>query len=189
MKVPLALILGFLFIGSEVLLVLRRHSSKVTGGEAIDSGTIRVLWLIALSSVTAGFALAIFSIGPRLPIAFPWQSASLAIFGLGTAIRWWAIIHLGRFFTVDIAVHGDHRIIEDGPYRYVRHPSYTGLLVEFVGWALSLNSVLAVPVVVVPIILALVHRIRNEEAALRRALGAEYGSYSLRTKRLVPWIY
>ena len=128
-------------------------------------------------------------IGPRFPAEFPWRAASLFVFGLGTAFRWWAITHLGQFFTVDITVRGDHKVIDDGPYRLVRHPSYTGLLVQFAGWALALNSVLALPVVVVPIFFALVHRIRNEEAALSGALGEQYITYSQRTKRLIPWVY
>ena len=189
MNVPLSLVLGLLFISSELLLVWRRHSSKVRGSEAVDGGTIWILWLIAISSVTLGFALAALSIGPRFPAAVPWRSLSLVIFGLGTAFRWWAIIHLGQFFTVDITVRGDHRVVDDGPYRFVRHPSYTGLLVQFIGWTVSLNNLLALLVVAVPITLALIHRIRNEEAALSSVLGTAYTDYCSRTKRLIPLVY
>jgi protein-S-isoprenylcysteine O-methyltransferase len=189
LNLPLSLILGVLLVVSELLLVWRRHSSKVAGSAAADSGTILVLWGVAFLSIAGGLFVALQGIGPRFPAGFPWRAASLAVFGLGTAFRWWAISHLGRFFTVDITVRGDHKVIDDGPYRYLRHPSYTGLLVQFVGWALSLNNLVALPVVIIPVFFALVHRIRNEEAALSGALGEHYAAYSLHTKRLVPWVY
>ncbi len=128
-------------------------------------------------------------VGPHLPAGFPWPVTSLTVFALGMAFRWWAIVHLGRFFTVDVAVAQDHRVVDTGPYRYLRHPSYTGLLVQYVGWTLSLNNVVALPVVLIPVFISLRYRMRVEEGALNRALGADYAAYSERTKRLVPMVY
>ena len=133
--------------------------------------------------------IALWGVGPRLPRGFPWGLTSVIVFALGTALRWWAVVHLGRFFTVDVTVASDHRVVDSGPYRAMRHPSYTGVLMQFVGWALSLGNAFALPVVVVPIFLALAYRIRVEEAALRGALGEEYSAYCRRTRRLVPGIY
>ena len=189
MRLPLAAVLGVAFYLSESFLGWRRHSSKVGGGSSVDGGTMRVLWLTAAASIVAGLAVAYRPIGPRFPAGFPWWSASLTIFVLGMAFRWWAIVHLGRFFTVDIAVAPDHRVIDNGPYRRVRHPSYTGLLMQYTGWALSLNNVVALPVVLVPVFISLLYRMRAEEAALTQALGESYTAYCLRTKRLIPMIY
>ena len=185
----LSLILGVLLLVSERLLAWRRHSSKVSGTAAADRGTIHVLWVVTLLSVAAGLFVAFAHIGPHWPAGFPWQFASLAIFVLATALRWWAIRHLGRFFTVDITVIQDHRVVDDGPYRFLRHPSYTGLLFQFVGWAFSLNNVVSLLVVVIPIFFSLLYRIGAEEAVLSSALGENYLAYSARTKRLIPWVY
>ena len=61
------------------------------------------------------------------------------LFVAGLILRWWAIITLGRFFTVDVTIEKDHELVERGPFRIVRHPSYTGVLLAFVGLALSLQ--------------------------------------------------
>ena len=62
-------------------------------------------------------------------------SAGVVLFVAGLILRWWAIIILGRFFTVDVTIEKDHELVERGPFRIVRHPSYTGVLLAFVGLA------------------------------------------------------
>ncbi len=74
----------------------------------------------------------------------------VALFAAGPAIRWYAIVHLGRFFTVDVAIAANHRFIDTGSYRFVRHPSYTGALMAFFGPALRLANWVSPAVVVVP---------------------------------------
>ena len=63
-----------------------------------------------------------------------------AKFVVGIAIRWYAIVYLGRFFTVNVAIAADHRLIDSGPYRFVRHPSYIGALMAFLGLGLTLGN-------------------------------------------------
>jgi protein-S-isoprenylcysteine O-methyltransferase len=86
------------------------------------------------------------------------------------AIRWAAILTLGRFFTVDVAVHPGHRVIDRGPYRHVRHPSYSGLLLALLGVGLSLGDGAALLVLLGPCLAGLWWRISEEEKALRKAL-------------------
>ena len=83
----------------------------------------------------------------------------------------------------------DHQVVDTGPYRWVRHPSYSGLLLQFAGLALTFGSVPSVAVVLVPTFLALLYRIKVEEAALRTHLGARYEVYMQKTKRLVPLVF
>lgn len=80
-------------------------------------------------------------------------------------------------------------MIESGPYRLVRHPSYTGALLAFLGFGFSLGNWLALLVIIVPIFVAFAYRIKVEERALVDALGDRYVSYARRTKRLLPFIY
>ena len=96
---------------------------------------------------------------------------------------------LARFFTYDVTIQPGHRVVTAGPYRWVRHPSYTGGLVGLLGLGVALGSAAAVlALVVVPLIGVLI-RIRHEERTLRSALGAEYDAYAARTPRLLPGIW
>jgi protein-S-isoprenylcysteine O-methyltransferase len=113
----------------------------------------------------------------------------LALFVFGLLIRWTAIIYLGRFFTVDVAIAKDHQLITTGPYRFVRHPSYTGTLLIFLGYGLCLLNLWSVLAVTIPITAAFLWRIRIEEMALGDTFGQRYSSYVVSTARLFPGIY
>jgi protein-S-isoprenylcysteine O-methyltransferase Ste14 len=110
-------------------------------------------------------------------------------FAAGLAIRWYSIVHLGRFFTVNVAIAANHRLIDTGPYRFVRHPSYTGALMAFLGLALCLANWASLIVMLVPIFLVFLRRMRVEEGVLLQAFGHQYRDYMQRTKRLIPAVY
>ncbi len=142
-----------------------------------------------MTAISLGTWLALVGIGPRLPFREMASAVGLGAFVTGTLLRWWAIFHLGRFFTVDVAVATDHRVVDTGPYRLIRHPSYTGLLLQFAGVAVALGNGLSLAVILLPIAGAILYRIRVEETALRSSLGEPYLNYMQRTRRLVPWLY
>lgn len=181
--------LGLVSLLTELLLAWKRRAGKIPGVEERDGGSLRLLWRVIGLSMIVGILWASFNVGPKLPGVRYWVHAGLGLFVVGTIIRWWAIWHLGRFFTVNVAITTDHRLVDDGPYRWVRHPSYTGLLLQFTGLALSFGNVLAALVIIAPISLALAHRIKVEEAALTARFNETYGAYKSRTKRLVPLLY
>jgi protein-S-isoprenylcysteine O-methyltransferase len=91
--------------------------------------------------------------------------------------------------SANLAIATDHRVIDTGPYRYIRHPSYTGALMAFFGLGLAFRNWAALAVMMVPIVGVFLWRIRVEEDALAQALGDRYRDYMGRTKRLVPAIY
>jgi protein-S-isoprenylcysteine O-methyltransferase len=113
----------------------------------------------------------------------------LAIIVAGMVIRAWAIATLRRFFTVNVTLREDHRLIRRGPYRWVRHPSYTGSLLSFYGFAIAVENVWAALIVIVPVTYAFFVRMRVEEAVLRTAFPEEYPAYERETRRLVPFVY
>jgi protein-S-isoprenylcysteine O-methyltransferase len=187
--------LGLMFFASEVLLTITRRSRSKTGTKQ-DKSTLGMIWVVIGLSIAAGIfvtrssflwthGLWMFELpsGPAVNIA------AVVLFAAGLILRWWAIIILGRFFTVDVTIEKDHELVERGPFRWVRHPSYTGVLLAFVGWALTLRNWAAMAVVLVPIFVAFVRRMNVEENALRGALGESYEKYMRRTKRLLPGIY
>lgn len=180
--------LFFIVLGvSELGLALFKRS----GGSAQrkDKGSFGMLWAV----IGVSIFLAIYGTNawPQFSYGFSIISymvgALLFVFGIG--LRWWSIIHLGRFFTVDVAIAKDHTVVSDGPYRLVRHPSYSGALLAFLGLGLLVHNWLAALLLVVPITAMFLWRMKVEEQALSAALGAAYTDYMGRTKRLVPFLY
>jgi protein-S-isoprenylcysteine O-methyltransferase len=113
----------------------------------------------------------------------------VSLFIGGIILRWYSIWKLGHFFTVDVAIAHQHQLIDSGPYRFVRHPAYTGALVAFLGFGLCLGNWLSILCLVGPITAAFLWRIRVEEGALIDALGDDYRAYMRRTARLLPFVY
>jgi protein-S-isoprenylcysteine O-methyltransferase len=184
----LTLQLGLVYLISELLLTATRRSRSRTMAKQ-DRSTLLEVWLVILVSVAAGIYVAKCWPAAALPDARKFAFAGVVLFVAGLFLRWWAIVTLGRFFTVDVMIEKDHELVERGPFRRVRHPSYTGVLMAFVGFALSLGNWAALLVILLPIAAAFIHRMNVEEAALSRALGPQYTDYMRRTKRLVPFLY
>jgi protein-S-isoprenylcysteine O-methyltransferase Ste14 len=184
----LSLQLGLVYLISEVLLTVTRRSRSRTGTKQ-DRSTLGVIWMVIMASIGAGVYVAMHWPAAALPNGQMFAVAGVFLFVVGLFLRWWAIITLGRFFTVDVTIEKDHELVERGPFRVVRHPSYTGVLLAFVGFALTLRSWAALLVILVPIFAAFIRRMNVEEDALSRALGSRYADYMRRTKRLVPFVY
>ncbi len=187
MQFPLAALLGFAFALSEAALAFFKRSRD--DSVDADSRSLRMLWItnmiVVFAGVAASFRVPEAAIGAARPLF--WIGCGL--FGFGLALRWYSIFHLGRFFTVNVAIHSRHEIIDNGPYRLIRHPSYAGALLAFLGLALCLDNWVSLALIVIPTLLVFSHRISIEEHALANALGSPYTSYMRRTKRLVPFIY
>ena len=128
--------------------------------------------------------------GAALP-GSPWLWVVLGcVVGLmGVALRWWAIRTLGKQFTRNLQIAENHELVVGGPYRRIRHPSYSGAILMLAGVGLGLgNSLSLVACLVLPAI-GYLRRIPREEALLRAELGDPYVEYSSRTRRLVPGVY
>jgi protein-S-isoprenylcysteine O-methyltransferase len=184
----LSLKLGLIYFVSEVLLTITRRSRSATGAKQ-DRSTLRVIWVVIMISIGAGVFIAGNWRAGALPHGRMFANAGVVLFAAGLIFRWWAIVTLGRFFTVDVTIEKDHELVERGPFKFVRHPSYTGVLLAFIGFALTLRNWGAIVVVLVPIFAAFVRRMNVEEEALRRALGDKYVAYMQRTRRLIPGVY
>jgi len=184
----LSLELGLIYLISELLLTVTRRSRSKTGMKQ-DRSTLGIIWLVIAVSILAGVFVALNFRAAALPYGQIFAIAGVVLFAAGLLLRWWVIITLGRFFTVDVTIQKDHKLVERGPFRIVRHPSYTGVLLAFVGFALSLRNWAALLVILLPIGAAFLRRMNVEEDALSRALGPRYADYMERTKRLVPFVY
>lgn len=115
-----------------------------------------------------------------------WVGVVLVI--IGGALRLAPVFILGNRFSGLVAIQPGHTLVTDGLYRFIRHPSYLGLLSMTLGWGLAFRSIVGVLLALL-LIPPLVARMRSEEALLRSQFGAEYDAYAARTFRLIPGIY
>jgi protein-S-isoprenylcysteine O-methyltransferase Ste14 len=107
----------------------------------------------------------------------------------GVVLRQWSVALLGRFFTTDVRLHEGQTVVDTGPYRRLRHPSYTGMLLTFLGLGLALGNWAALLALVVLPAIGLVVRIRSEERVLLAGLGEPYRRFAASRKRLIPGVW
>jgi len=180
-------VIGSLFGLSEFALLLTRRAAS--GTRAADDGSLRQLWSVILVSLIAAVAVGIVVPQAASALLVRLRTAGALLFLAGFLLRAYAIVYLGRFFTVNVALAADHRLIDTGPYRHVRHPSYSGALLEFLGLGIALGNWLSLVLLLVPTWWVFQRRMTIEERALSQALGIDYTDYIARTKRLIPSVY
>jgi protein-S-isoprenylcysteine O-methyltransferase len=180
-------IIGPLFFLSE--LCLGRLKKSHSNAKSADAGSFKIIWLAVLSGMALAVVASLTVPGARSATLVELNLVGFMVFVGGVLLRWYSIFYLGRFFTVDVAIAADHQVIDSGPYRYVRHPSYAGALLAFLGLGICFGNVLSLLVIMIATTGAFIYRIKIEEAALIGALGERYVRYAARTKRLIPFVY
>lgn len=164
------------------------YRSKMPGSSENDKNSFRIIWGTIILSVAAGILVAVNLNMPILPNNFL-KYAGLFLTIAGVIVRLIAIRTLGKFFTVNLAIDTEHRLIDTGFYKYIRHPSYSGSLISFLGLALYFNNWICLAVILIPIISAFIFRINIEEKLLMKQPELNYTEYIKRTKRLIPFVY
>lgn len=181
------IIIWVLWFLSEILLNrLRRANYSIQKDH--DQGTMRLIWL----AITLAIVLSILAANyvPAKILAWPYTGyAGLTIILAGMAVRFLAVWSLGSCFTVNLAISEEHRIKTNGMYRWIRHPSYLGSIISFIGFSLSLNNAISLVVIMLLVVPSFLYRIRIEERLLINEFGTEYQEYMRQTRRLIPWIY
>jgi protein-S-isoprenylcysteine O-methyltransferase Ste14 len=110
------------------------------------------------------------------------------LYSAGGVLRLAPVLVLGRRFSGLVAIQPEHRLVTNGLYAVIRHPSYLGLFVSVLGWALAFRSGVGV-IIAVMMLVVLLARIKSEERLLSETFGAEYDAYRARTWRLIPYFY
>jgi protein-S-isoprenylcysteine O-methyltransferase Ste14 len=145
--------------------------------------------MIALG-VLAALACALFMPGA----AITWSREAIFWIGIvlmliGVALRSWAVRTLGRYFLPVVAVRADQQVVRAGPYRLIRHPTYSGALLTLLGFGLTLTNWTALIALMGCALAGLAYRVRVEEQALLRALGQPYREYMEQTTRFLPFLF
>jgi len=176
-----------IWISSEILINSRLRSNQADK-QAADKNSLLIIWGQIIFSITISIFV---SANIDLTIVDEnWFSLfGLVLMLLGIGFRLLAIKQLGRFFTVDVTIRENHQLLQTGFYKYLRHPSYTGSLLTFLGFGITLNNWLGLGIVFLPTVITMLYRIRIEEKVLAEQFGKSYLEYISKTKRLIPFIY
>jgi protein-S-isoprenylcysteine O-methyltransferase Ste14 len=187
LKIIIIIAVAYLYGFFEVFMNLRQRSkSKVTTSSDKSS-----LWLL-YGLITVGYALS-FSIGvTKIGRIYHWNTffaIGMALVVIGLMIRIHSILTLKLYFTYSVAKVENHKIIETGLYKFIRHPGYLGQLIIFIGISTSISNWLSILVMMIPITLGYLYRIKVEERFMLEQLGEDYLNYQEQTNRLIPMIY
>ena len=200
MRLPDPWVLGAIYGLSEVGLAITRRSGPQT--DSRDRNSLALLWGVILVSLAIGISIQRLYPAATLPHRRAINLIGLSLFVGGIMLRWYSIARLGRFFTVDVSIAREHRLIDSGPYRFIRHPSYTGALIAFLGFGLCLGNWLSTGREGregqegqeggkgrKALSRRLVFSERRHDAVRLESLGDDYRVYIRRTKRLIPFVY
>ena len=181
----------WLVIGSFLLLIVAwfSGSSGISGGEKHSSASKTILYAFGV------VILLLVLVPPYCDRRNIWvidgdaaRYFGLFLFFAGSTLRLAAVFVLGRRFSGLVAIQPGHQLKTDGLYRYIRHPSYTGLIASMIGYVLIFRSAIGV-ILNILLFLLLVGRMNDEEQFLEAHFGEQYRTYRLNTRRLVPFVY
>ncbi len=182
-------LVGVVVVGLALLGVGLLSAGNLSPGEREDRGN---RWVLAAFGVIGLLAAYLPALTDRLDFwtfggdAVRWLG--VALFAGGGALRLWPVFVLGRRFSGLVAIQPGHTLVTAGIYSVIRNPSYLGLLISSLGWALAFRSGVGVLLAAANLV-PLVARIRAEEALLHSQFGEEYDAYRRRTWKLIPWVY
>jgi len=169
-----------------------KQTAKASRKEASvqDRGSMGILIGLQWGGIALNFLL-----GGLFPAAaITWQrtalfSAGVILILLGVALRWYAIWILGRYFTRDVAVSANQKVVQIGPYRYMRHPAYSGTFLTMLGVGLAMTNWASLVALLTCVLIGHMYRVSVEEKALSRTIGQPYVEYMHGTKRFIPLVF
>jgi len=185
----LAYLLILLFSLLEGRLRKGQPAATFQAGQFDRQSTRRLglAYTLAILGLLAAPLLNILSIGHILSILTTWIGLAILLAGIG--LRVWANRFLGAFYTRTLRVLEHQTVVQSGPYRFIRHPGYLGVILMWSGAGLAAGNWIVILLVLACISRAYYYRIRTEEAMLLENLGQSYASYQTHTWRLLPYIY
>jgi protein-S-isoprenylcysteine O-methyltransferase Ste14 len=147
--------------------------------------TVGLIGLGGLAALACGLLLRGAAIAWNREAIF-WVGIALMLSGV--ALRAWAVRTLGQYFLPVVAVRADQQVVRSGPYRLIRHPTYSGALLTLLGFGLTLGNWAALVALLGCALGGLAYRVRVEEQALLQTLGQPYRQYMAQTTRFVPFL-
>jgi protein-S-isoprenylcysteine O-methyltransferase Ste14 len=163
-----------------------RQRREGTNEDRGSLGVVVIAYVVALC--LSGYLAATQPWARIQPFRLQAYWAGIVLMWAGMAFRLWAVLVLGRFFRITVMVQDEHRLVEAGPYRVLRHPAYTGGLLTVAGIGLAMGNWLSLLVLMGVVLAGYGYRIRVEEQALKARFGESYDRYATTRWRLVPFL-
>lgn len=163
---------------------------RTAKGERKDRGSFFVIVILITAGITNAFWAP--HLWPWARIALPAQPLfwfAIALIWAGIVLRIWAVLTLGRHFRIAVRILDEHKLVTHGPYRVLRHPSYTGGLMTLSGVGLAFGNWISFAGAFFSILIAYGLRIIVEEAALRERFGADFEAHRKRTWAIIPLLW
>ena len=186
-KIIVIITVSYFYGFFEVFMNLRQRR-KNNATTMNDKGS---LWLL-YGLITLGYALS-FSIGAtKTGRVHHWDTffaIGMVLVVIGFTIRMYSILTLSQYFTYSVAKVENHKIISTGPYKFIRHPGYLGQCIIFMGISISISNWLSILLMMIPVTLGYLYRIKVEEKFMTDQFGDAYKDYQDRTKRIIPLLY
>ena len=184
----LFVVLYWVWAAAEFLLQVVTRTSR-RSGTVKDGGSLPLLLAVIFASITAAFWFGNTHLY-AMPAGMHWlRIVALILMLAGLSIRATAIGTLGVSFSTNVAIHATQTLRRTGLFRWIRHPSYTGMLLIFAAIGLFQRNWASLAIMLIFPAAALLYRIHVEERALTAAFGQQYVDYSGSTSRLIPGVY
>ncbi|HEU5379827.1 MAG TPA: isoprenylcysteine carboxylmethyltransferase family protein [Ktedonobacteraceae bacterium] len=182
----LALVFGIWAL-SEFLGPVRWSGARK--GSKRDRGSLLASFIAGIPTVVLAFLFPVLLPGARIS----WQPevffVGMGLVLLGIVWRWYAILTLGKYFTATVMIQEAQPVIQHGPYTFIRHPSYSGILLIVGGMGCMIGNWASLLLPLAALFISLLYRIAVEEEALLQGIGQPYALYRQRTKRLIPFVF
>jgi protein-S-isoprenylcysteine O-methyltransferase Ste14 len=187
----IAAVVAIITVQLYYLISETRMTVRTTRGmdNSADRGTRRLVWILLVIAFESAWLPVIFSFGKLLALGDWLTWLGVFIMVSGVVFRRYAIAVLGKFFTAIVQIHKDHQLIKAGPYRYIRHPSYLGILILALGNGIALANWISLLLCIALPAISIVQRIKVEENELYYHFGEQYQDYRKITWRIIPYIY
>lgn len=173
---------------SGILINLLKKGNKPGILKTQDNGSLILFRLLVPAAIIMSLVFYFTGLG-RIQLSLYWVWTGYLFVLSGLAIRWIAVISLGQAFTVKVSILKNQRLKTDGIYKKVRHPSYSGLMLYYLGLGLVMQNWFCLLILVLAPGIAVWKRIQVEETLLSAHFGEAYHSYVARSRKLIPWIY
>lgn len=189
MYTKLIIIIAFsIFYGLFEIFMSKRQKNK---REISQTGDKWSVWVITIS-ISFGYWLSFIIASTKIGRIYYWDllfAIGFIVILLGLIIRVKSILTLKQQFTYTVTKIENHELIESGLYKNIRHPGYLGQLIIFLGISITLSNWVSILLMIIPVSLGYIYRIRVEEKFMIAQMGQKYTDYQKRTKKLIPWIY
>ena len=186
-KVIIIVAFSYIYLFFELFMNMKRNR-LLSFNKSNDKGSLRLLYIL----ITIGYILSFLIGSTRTGRIYHWDMffiMGILLIAAGLFIRIKAILTLNKYFTYVVSKIDDHKLIETGLYKRIRHPGYLGQIIIFIGISCALSNWLSIALMFIPVMIGYLYRIKVEEKFMEDQMGEVYINYQKRTNKLIPLIF